>query len=40
MVGSTVPRSQDRKKRIIGMASKVTSLVAFGLLVFGTIQNA
>jgi len=35
MVGSTVPRSVDGKKRIIGIASKVTRLVTLGLLFLG-----
>jgi hypothetical protein len=35
MVGSTVPRSVDGKKRIIGVASKVTRPAALGLLFLG-----
>jgi hypothetical protein len=35
MVGPIVPRSQDRKKRIIGMACKITRHVALGLLSLG-----
>jgi hypothetical protein len=36
MVGSIVPRSVDRKKRIIiGTASKITRPVALGLLFLG-----
>lgn len=35
MIGSTIPRSVDRKKMIIGIASKVTRPVALGLLFLG-----
>ena len=35
LVGSTVPRSVDRKERIIGITSKVTRPVALGLLFLG-----
>jgi len=35
MVGSAYPRSLDRKKRIMGMASRITRLVPLGLLFVG-----
>lgn len=35
MVGSTIPRPVDRKKRIIGIATKVTRPVAHGQLFLG-----
>jgi len=39
MVGSTVPRSMEGKKRITRMATKIARLVALGLLFVGLYEG-